>query len=114
MGKTGRRWYVHFVVVGKVDTYIPQMNESLYNLRNDAFSKDSLPSSRLGIGFGARLNDLGMEILRVNAERLPTEWESCVRRLVRMQLAVEDELKRMKDTAVSHFCKDPPNLCLCD
>jgi len=79
------------------------VNESLHTLRNDAFSKDSLPSSRLGIGFGALSNDVGMRILRMNPEHLRTEWENCVRRLVSFQLAVDDELKSVKDTAVSLY-----------
>ena len=79
------------------------MNESLHNLRNDAFSKDSLPSSRLGIGFGALSNDVGMKILRMNPDHLPAEWESCVRRLVSFQLAVDDELKSVNDTAVGLY-----------
>jgi hypothetical protein len=44
-----------------------------------------------------------MKILRMNPDHLRTEWENCVRRLVSFQLAVDDELKNVKDTAVSLY-----------
>ncbi|KIM30592.1 hypothetical protein M408DRAFT_323399 [Serendipita vermifera MAFF 305830] len=77
--------------------------ESLYKLRSDAFSRPGLPSSRLGIGFGARSNNMAMEILRMSPELLLSKWEASVQRLIELQLSADDELTSAKDTTIEHI-----------
>lgn len=48
--------------------------------------------SRVGVGFGARSNDVAMAILQMNAELLVSNWKEPVQRLVSLQLEVEEEI----------------------
>jgi hypothetical protein len=80
------------------------MPEKLINLRNIAFSKPA--STRLGVGFGARSNELAAKILRMDHDReaIIDAWKSSVGRLGYLYTPIEEELGRASRAAVS----DPP------
>lgn len=71
--------------------------------KEETWSKISQP--RLGIGFGARSNEVGMRILRADSQVLVDMWQNAVRRLRPLQLAVDEETRGFIQNEVGLLCK---------
>lgn len=77
------------------------MPEDLRNIKNIAFSKPA--SYCLGVGFGARSNELAATILQMDQGNLVDAWKASASRLAALYVPVEDELRKASHSAVSTF-----------
>jgi hypothetical protein len=76
-----------------------QVPSDLYAQKERIFSESS--SSYLGVGFGARSNEIAMNILKMENDMLPSEWNRSVTKLAQLQASIQVELKHAIETEVS-------------
>ncbi|PVF97464.1 cysteine proteinase [Serendipita vermifera] len=78
------------------DTWKDIVPSDLYAVKEKIFAGPS--SSYISVAFGARSNEMAMRILKMENDMLPSEWTKSVTRLVQLQDAIQDELKRAIET----------------